>query len=85
VGRSRYRRRHPPLVARGRPRRRPPSVTERFMGWSTVALVGVFALWFVDARTGLLRTRSSPLLALVVDAGAVAVVALVLVIRRMRR
>lgn len=47
-------------------------------------LVGVLALWFLDTRAGLLRAHGSPLLALVIDVGAVAGVVLVIAIGRTR-
>jgi EamA domain-containing membrane protein RarD len=48
-------------------------------------LVVIFVFWLADTRSGLLRQHGSPLLALLVDAGVVAVVALAVVLRRTRR
>jgi len=48
-------------------------------------LVVIFMFWFVDTRSGLLRPHGSPLLALLIDVGVVAVVALAVAVRRARR
>jgi len=47
--------------------------------------VVIFILWFVDARSGLLKPHGSPLLALLIDVAVVAVAALALAISRARR
>ena len=86
MGRSRYRRRHPPHARRRHPPGgKPPTTSERLLTWATAVLVVIVVFWLADTRSGLLRQHGSPLLALLVDAGVVAVVALAVVLRRTRR
>lgn len=84
MGRSRYRRRHVPTRHREQPET-PLTPMERLFRWGSAAVVVALILWFADVRSGLLRAFGSPLPALLIDAGVVAVVAIVLAIRRMRR
>jgi len=74
-----------PAQRRRSSRRRPPKTTERLLAWGTGVLVVIFMFWFVDTRSGLLRPHGSPLLALLIDVGVVAVVALAVAVRRARR
>ncbi len=86
MGRRRFRRRHQLLAQRRRPpRKRPPTATERLLAWGTAALLAIFIFWFVDTRSGLLRPHRSPLLALLIDVGVLAVVALGVALRKARR
>jgi uncharacterized membrane protein len=80
LGRRRYRRRHPPS-----PRRRSPRATHRLFGWVAAVPIIVPVFWFADTRSGLLKPDGSPLLALLIDIGVVAVAALVVTVRRVRR
>ncbi len=83
MSRSRYRRRHPP--AKRRPRKTPATTAEKLLTWGTIALVVLAVLWFVDARSGLLRPHHSPLPALLIDLGVVAAVTVALAVRAARR
>jgi len=80
LGRSRYRRRHPPS-----PRRASPRPTHGLLGWLAAVPIIVLVFWFADVRSGLLKRGGSPLLALLIDLGVVAVLALVVTVRRIRR
>jgi hypothetical protein len=86
MGRSRYRRRHPPRARRRRPPgSRPRKTTDRLLAWGTAVPIVIFVFWFFDTRSGLLRPHGSPLLALLIDVVVIAIVVLAVAARGARR